>query len=197
MRFILSTSQIINLTLLSVSCHQRVFSLGLELMRTCQSGSIFQLVSGRLMPWMRVGFSGLRETQMIMARPNVTVSNQLALLVCTTNVKIIGTQFRFLVKQPNEKQLVFPNNIPKVDVPYLWHRLGFSTYWKPLNHVVLCFDLPLSLIDSLKASIPASTARLHLDDPFSFHSLLMEGVIELFNAALWSWRNLIRNMEKV
>jgi len=116
--------------------------------------------------------------------------------MCSINVERIGSQFRFLVKQPEEKHRAFPNDLPKIDAPYLWHRLGFSTYWKPSNSVVLCFDLPLSLKDSLIASIPASAGRFHLDDPFSFHSVLIEGVVERFNVALWSWRNLIRDMEK-
>jgi hypothetical protein len=109
------------------------------------------------------------------------------------NVERIGSQFRFLVKQPEGKQPAFPN----IGVPYCWHRLGFSTYWKPSYSVVLCFDLPASLKDSLMVSIPASSSQLHLDDPFSFHRVLLGDVVELYNTALWAWRDMIRDMEKV
>lgn len=109
------------------------------------------------------------------------------------NVKRIGSQFRFLVKQPEEKQPTFPN----IGVPYSWHRLGFSTYWTPSYSIVLCFDLPVSLKDSLMVSIPVSNGRLHQNDPFSFHRVLLGEVVELYNTALWAWRDMIRDMEKV
>jgi hypothetical protein len=91
------------------------------------------------------------------------------------------------------KQPVFPN----IGIPYFWHRLGFLTSWTPSYSVVLCFDLPISLKDSLMASVKASSDRIHLDDPFSFHNVLMGQVVELYNTALWSWRHLIRDIEKV
>jgi hypothetical protein len=109
------------------------------------------------------------------------------------DVKRKGSQFRFLVKQPEEKQPPFPN----IGIPYCWQRLGFSTHWKSSRSVVLCFDLPASLKDSLMASVPASNSRLILDNPFLFHSVLITDVVELYNIALWSWRDLIRDIEKV
>jgi hypothetical protein len=107
--------------------------------------------------------------------------------------KRIGSQFRFLVKQPDEKKPV----LPSIGVPYSWHRLGFATHLKASHGVVLCFDLPPSFQSSLMASVQASSGRLNLDDPISFHSVLLGEVVELYNTAVWSWRDQIRGMEQV
>lgn len=129
----------------------------------------------------------------MMARQKLTVSNIMPFQIGNIKANTIGSQFRFLVKQPAEKQPAFPN----IGVPYSWHRLGFSTHWKPSHSVVLCFDLPISFKSSLMAVLPASSGRLCLNNPISFHNVLMGEVVELYNTALWSWRDLIRDMEKV
>jgi hypothetical protein len=113
--------------------------------------------------------------------------------MCNIKAQRTGSRFRFLVKQPDERQPAFPN----IGISYSWHRLGFSTHWNPSHSVVLCFDLPTSFKSSLIAAVPASSDRLNLDNPISFHSVLMGEVAELYNTALWSWRDSIRDMEKV
>jgi hypothetical protein len=112
--------------------------------------------------------------------------------------KRIGSFFRFLIKEPI-KNLDNPiNDERKADNLYTWHRLGFFTSWKPSNtSIVLCFDLPPSLKHSLSTFLMNPATRLHLDDPFAFHAVLTEEITAMYDKALWSWRDLVRDLEKV
>lgn len=87
----------------------------------------------------------------------------------------------------------------EVDVDYyLWHRLGFFTSWMYSNTlVVLCFDLPPALKGWLSNYLQDPATRFRVEDPFEFHAVLTEKVTEMYDIAVWSWRNLIRDLEKV
>jgi hypothetical protein len=79
----------------------------------------------------------------------------------------------------------------------MWHKPGFFTSWRPSSTaVVLCFDLPPSLKDPLLAALINSAAKL-LDEPFAFHAILTEKLAAMYDSALWSWRDLVRDLEKV
>ncbi|OBT42429.1 hypothetical protein VE00_05993 [Pseudogymnoascus sp. WSF 3629] len=102
-----------------------------------------------------------------------------------------SSSFIFLVKEPVKSNplLSVANN---VKISYIWHRMGFYTIWSPFKTlVVLCFGLPLPLKYSL-----SSLAHLSLDNPLSFHAILTEKVIALYDTSLWSWRNLVRDVEQ-
>jgi hypothetical protein len=71
--------------------------------------------------------------------------------------------------------------------------MAFYTIWTPSKHlVVLCFGLPAPMKYSL-----SNLGRLDLGDPLSFHAILTEKVTSLYDASLWSWRNIVRDIEKV
>ena len=110
------------------------------------------------------------------------------------------TFFRFLIKEAREETWANPpiNGLPEVSLGYEWHRLGVFTTWLPANvAVILCFDFPSSVKDALSSSILKSTISLRLDDPFAVHVVLIEKLVALYDKALWSCRNLVRDMEKV
>ncbi|CZR68590.1 uncharacterized protein PAC_18489 [Phialocephala subalpina] len=101
-----------------------------------------------------------------------------------------SSHFRFLVKEAIKPTPPLNHACP-IKAYYVWHRLGFYTTWIPSkNALVLCFGLPLSLKRSL-----SDVAQLHIEDPFSFHTILIEKVIALYDIALWSWRDLVRDSE--
>jgi hypothetical protein len=118
--------------------------------------------------------------------------------VISPEVDRAGSIFRFLVKEPNNDPTPLINTARNIDIRYKWNRLGFFTSWAPSNTVlVLCFDLPLVLKDSLQTCLLNSESRLQIDDPFWFHALLIEELAVMYDKALWSWRHLIRDIEKV
>jgi hypothetical protein len=80
-----------------------------------------------------------------------------------------------------------------VKVSYVWHMMAFYTIWTPSKHlVVLCFGLPVSMKYSLSNLDP-----LCVDDPLSFHAILSEKVASLYDSSLWSWHDIVRDIEKV
>lgn len=115
----------------------------------------------------------------------------------SAEIERIDSFFRFLIKQPADlpNRAVF--GVQNIGASYMWHRLGFFTSWTPSNTlVVLCFDLPLILKDSL-STLLNSANRLGSDDPFSFHAILIEELTVMYDRAVWSWRDLVRDLEKL
>jgi hypothetical protein len=114
------------------------------------------------------------------------------------DVKHTGSIGRFLIKEPAKRPVPPVNAVYSTNISYEWHKLRFFTSWRPSNNsVILCFDLPPSLRQSLSTSLKDPVYQLRLEDPFAFHSLLIEEVIVLYDDAVWSWRDLIRDLEKV
>jgi hypothetical protein len=101
-----------------------------------------------------------------------------------------GTYFRFLIKDIVKTS----QPLPEYQVTsYHWHRMGFYTIWtSDKTLVVLCFGIP----DDLESSL-SNLIELHRDDPFSFHTKIIEGIVKLFDSTLWTWRNFVRDLEKV
>ncbi|KAH6696618.1 hypothetical protein BKA61DRAFT_741568 [Leptodontidium sp. MPI-SDFR-AT-0119] len=98
----------------------------------------------------------------------------------SANLESYGLLFRFLVKELHEPgQFIY--NASRAD--YVWHRLGFFTSWTPSSSTIfICFDLPTGLQDSLKAAL--------------LHTVLVGEIVALYDQALWSSREQVRNFEK-
>jgi hypothetical protein len=157
--------------------------------------SRFRLLSGALLYRRLVDFLAvlIRETTMknwkaLVSHPKYSRS---------IDIEWTGSLFHFLIKEPT-KPLLPGNNILNIGIPYLWHRLGFYTFWTPSKDLIaLCFDLPQSLIQALSTSLLDSEAQFQLHDPFSIHTLLVERVITCYDTSLWAWRDVIRELERV
>ncbi|KAK8905624.1 hypothetical protein QC760_005546 [Botrytis cinerea] len=103
------------------------------------------------------------------------------------------TLFRVLIKQPNTG----PSSCKSNGILYTWHKFTFLTSWLPSNKlVVLCFDLPPPFQNTLIASLINSSTHLEMRDPYSIHVLLLWEITKLFDFALWSSRDLVRDLEK-
>ncbi|KAH9209899.1 hypothetical protein DL95DRAFT_308961, partial [Leptodontidium sp. 2 PMI_412] len=112
----------------------------------------------------------------------------------SANLESYGLLFRFLIKEPHEPGQIIHNN-SRAD--YVWHRLGFFTSWTPsCSTTFFCFDLPTGLQDSIKAALCRSGTELQLTDPFAVHTVLVDEIVALYDQALWSLREQVRNLEK-
>ncbi|TVY26089.1 hypothetical protein LHYA1_G004280 [Lachnellula hyalina] len=99
-------------------------------------------------------------------------------------------QFRFLIKEPVKQnpRLFYPQD----GISYGWHKLAFFTYWTPSNTtLILCFGLPRCMRQSILLSHPPS-----LGNPFWFHVVLIENIIDLYDKTVWAWRDLVRGLEQ-
>jgi len=112
-------------------------------------------------------------------------------------LETLNTFFRFLIKEPMNSETVWSKTVQKINTSYIWHRLGFFTSWRPTNFlIVLCFDLPPSIMSSISTFLLSPQNDLQLLEPFSVHTVLLEHVIKLYDIALWSFRDIIRDLEK-
>jgi hypothetical protein len=83
------------------------------------------------------------------------------------------------------------------DIIYTWHIFTFLTYWTPENKmIILCFDLPAQFKGTLITTLSNPSTHLDLQDPYSIHALLTWEIAKLFDSALWSARDLVRDLEK-
>ena len=61
---------------------------------------------------------------------------------------------------------------------------------------MLCFDVPADLQESIGKELLADDVAQYGQGPFSLHAILMMRVVESFNKAVWSWRDVVRDLEK-
>lgn len=109
------------------------------------------------------------------------------------HLKSYSSFFRFLIKEPSAEQEPTADKKPS----YHWHKAGFFTSWQSSNaSVILCFDPPHSLQESLSRSVTSSGATLRAEDPFAVHPIIVEEIAALFNRAVWGWRDLVRGLER-
>ncbi|KAG4034504.1 hypothetical protein MFRU_003g04640 [Monilinia fructicola] len=103
------------------------------------------------------------------------------------------TLFRVLIKQPD----VGSSRCNNGGILYTWHKFTFLTSWLPSKKlVVLCFNLPHPFQNTLTSSLINSLIHLEMRDPYSIHVILLWEMTKLFDFALWSSRDLVRDLEK-
>jgi hypothetical protein len=61
---------------------------------------------------------------------------------------------------------------------------------------MLCFDVPADLQESIGKELLAGDLTQYGQGPFSLHAMLMLRVVENFDKAVWSWRDVVRDLEK-
>ena len=105
--------------------------------------------------------------------------------------------FRFLIKEPSREEDITANQNEGDNASYRWHKAGFFTVWQCRKvSVILCFDLPQFLQDSISRSIISSGTTIRVEDPFAIHSIIVEEIAVLYNRAVWGWRDLVRGLEQ-
>ena len=80
---------------------------------------------------------------------------------------------------------------------YNWCKAGFFTTWQCRKaSVILCFDLPRFLQESISKSIMSSRTAIRAEDPFAVHATIVGEIVVLYDRAVWGWRDLVRGLEQ-
>jgi Mg2+ and Co2+ transporter CorA len=61
---------------------------------------------------------------------------------------------------------------------------------------MLCFDIPADLQEKIGEVLLAGNATQYGQGPFSLYAILMLRIVESFDRAVWSWRDVVRDLEK-
>ena len=61
---------------------------------------------------------------------------------------------------------------------------------------MLCFDVSTDLQEKIGEELLAGNIAQYGLGPFSLHAMLMLRIVESFDRAVWSWRDVVRHLEK-
>lgn len=104
---------------------------------------------------------------------------------------VLGSWFRFLVKHMGHDT---STNHPI----YAWYEMTFFTKWIcPDATTVFCFDLPQTLEERIRLSLSSNPAKLDALDHYSLHALIVDEIVDQFEASVWAMRDVIRRFERV
>ena len=111
--------------------------------------------------------------------------------MCSRLQQTTATYFRFLVKQVETGGGINQHG-------YEWYETGFFTRWtSPGEQTIFCFDIPQTLRDRLRTYFLSPSAPPKLLDVYSIHMIVIDEIIQLFDASVWSLRDIIRIIELV
>lgn len=101
------------------------------------------------------------------------------------------TAFRFLVKHRGSS----PQRASSALV-YSWEKLGFVTFHPcAAFFTILCLDIGHDARAHLSGQILGSRLAVLEAHPLSFHVLALRYMLDSFDRAVWSWRDLVRELE--
>lgn len=106
---------------------------------------------------------------------------------------IYTTAFRFLIKHRTK---TLPQRASPASV-YSWEKLGFATFHPSSAEffTILCLDIGDDAQTHLRGQILAGKLSALEAHPLSIHVLLLGYILESFNRAVWSWRDVVRELE--
>jgi hypothetical protein len=104
-----------------------------------------------------------------------------------------STYFRFLVKHGIQSaKAVTPQSLD-----YHWEKAAFASSWSlQRGLVMLCFDVPADLQEKIGESLLTGDVAKYGQGPFSLHAVLVVRIVESFDRAVWSWRDIVRDLER-
>ncbi len=83
-------------------------------------------------------------------------------------------------------------------IDYVWHKLSIVTRWWPTGrNIVLSFNTPPALRMRFPAPLLDDLNFESTHDPFWIHILLLEELVVLHDASIWSIRDVVRLTELV
>lgn len=80
---------------------------------------------------------------------------------------------------------------------YKWHEMTFCTRWDADHISVLCIGTDHAFERLLQGSLDRMWKELPPTSPWSLHVLLLEVIMALHDQAVWSIRDVVRDVEKV
>jgi hypothetical protein len=109
-----------------------------------------------------------------------------------SDVGYYTTAFRFLVKHRNKSP---PQRTSSPSI-YRWEKLGFITFHpSPKFFTILCLDVGDGARAHLHQQILGSKLDVLETHPFSIHLFVLRYTLESFDRAVWSWRDVVRELE--
>ena len=117
-------------------------------------------------------------------------------VLSTENGRAYCTSFRFLSKHASSSKSRGDNR--GSDIQYKWDKLGFCTQWRPAEKsmTLLCFDMPDGLKDKMTHGLLKTPQASFSTTPFEFFAFLLPLIVANFDRAVWSCRDLIRELEQ-
>jgi hypothetical protein len=102
------------------------------------------------------------------------------------------TAFRFLVKH----KINTPPQRASSASTYRWEKLGFVTFHPSAKFfTMLCLDIGDDARAHLHRQILRSKLAVLEAHPLSIHLLVLRYTLESFDRAVWSWRDVVRELE--
>ena len=105
-----------------------------------------------------------------------------------------STYFRLIVKLLTNHEYqgrVSPNGV----IPYQWHEMAFLSSSSSSSNIMLCFDVPDSLIMDLESCLSVSPGEI--TGAYALHIPLLEQLIRLYDRSIWGMARTVRKIEKV
>lgn len=106
-----------------------------------------------------------------------------------------ASTFRFLVKK-NQAIPMKSVNVSSL-CTYTWMKLWFITVWKsPTSSTILCFGLDSEMRNRIHQTITTANELFDISSPSHLHASIVGHIVEIFDGAVWSWRNPVRAIEE-
>jgi hypothetical protein len=105
------------------------------------------------------------------------------------------TAFRFLVKHSVN---VHPQKASSASsaLTYYWEKLDFVTFHPSCkSFTILCFGIEDDAQTHIRRQILESNFAALEAHPLSIHNLVLKYILESFDRAVWSWRDVVRKLE--
>jgi hypothetical protein len=102
------------------------------------------------------------------------------------------TAFRFLVKHSTN----IPPQKASSASAYQWEKLGFVTFHpSPKCFTIFCFDIRNDAQVHIRQQVLENDLAALKTHPLLIHCILLRYVLESFDRAVWSWRDVVRELE--
>ncbi|KAM0805619.1 hypothetical protein BDR22DRAFT_884599 [Usnea florida] len=100
------------------------------------------------------------------------------------------TWFRFFVKQ------LAGHSSYASDSKYIWHEMGFCTRWLTSGFgSVVCVNVPPPLQKRITNALEFLPKTNIASDAYTFHVLIADEVVKLYDDSVWQIRNVVRKVE--
>jgi len=132
--------------------------------------------------------------------PSTTKNTSCEFLAMHTGIvviTVIAIFYRLLIKEPDKTVSNYPN-LNNIDSLYIWYKLAFFISWKPQGKIkILCFDVPSILQEAITSCVTSSDFQTSAQGPLDINNIIIEETVALFDKSVWSWRDVVRDLEKV
>jgi hypothetical protein len=83
-------------------------------------------------------------------------------------------------------------------IDYHWSQISVLVRQSKNRQFILFVDCPSSVTKNITENLSRGAKGLkHIDDPFIWHTTLVEELRDVYDNAVWEMRHVIRNREKV